>query len=159
MAIPDFDPNFLNRIRGVVDGVMSSVQASGVNIRAHHVVEIVSVTRIGARPAAGSKGESHYDRKRIEPNPPVKYTGKWIQDSVSGSRMLQGDVTVEQIPQLKFTREQLMRADFWLIDGEAFKVLNAGVDDPEQNCIFWRAVLKRAQQGEVDLIDLTRSLS
>ncbi len=137
---------------------MTNIQFSGVNISASHVVSLVYETRVGASKAGGTKGEVHYEIKEMKHNPRVRLYGKWVQDPQTNMKTTQGDAVISQIHQKHYSRQDLMSADYWLIDNEVYKVINGnGVYDEDENGIFWTAVLKRPQQNEVKIEDLTKN--
>lgn len=137
-----FNPRILNRLRGVTDTVLKTVQNSGVLIYARHNVTMVKRIQPTKVDKYGFQGQSVDHKTVMFPQPSVDLRDQLRQRD--GVVVNLGDVKMYNIPQT-YTREQLLDdTDFYIIDGVEYDIVNGTLKDM-QSGIFWEVILKRRE--------------
>ena len=137
-----FNPRILNRLRGVTDTVLKTVQNSGVLIYARHNVTMVKRVLPTKVDKYGFQGQNVDHKTVMFPQPSVDLRDQFRQRD--GVVVNLGDVRLYNIPQT-YTREQLLDdTDFYIIDGVEYDIVNGTLKDM-QSGLFWEVILKRRE--------------
>lgn len=137
-----FNPRILNNLRNVANKVLLSVQKSGVALYARHNVQICTRMQGGQKLQYGFQGASQDKRIPMDPQPIVDLRTQYrVKD---GAVVAIGDAKLSNIPQ-KYTRDQLVNASFYLIDGVEYNHVGGTLKD-QASGIFWEMILKKREQ-------------
>lgn len=137
-----FNPRILNRLRGVTDTVLKTVQNSGVLIYARHNVTMVKRVQPTKVDKYGFHGQNVDHKTVMFPQPSVDLRDQFRQRD--GIVVNLGDVRLYNIPQT-YTKEQLLDdTDFYIIDGVEYDIVLGTLKDM-QSGIFWEMILKRRE--------------
>ena len=147
------DTEFLCAIRSTVNGVLTSLEATGVLPYASQPVELVYVTRVQPRPFAGDPGGTIINKVQIQPTPMSDTNIKFYQPDGSivektGTAKLKNILAADTQGDIGYTSQQLQSADYWLIAGVQYDLVEGSLSKMANN-IFWEAQLMKSKMNGI----------
>lgn len=141
--------SFVCMIRTVTNNALMSVQ--NVVPSASQTVELVYITRIQPRPYAGDPGGEVINKIKITPAPLIETNIKMYQPDGSivektGSAKLKNIIIADKEGDVGYTQKQLLSADYWLIDGAQYDIVEGSLQNNASN-IFWEVQLLKSKTG------------
>lgn len=141
-----FNPAFLNSMQTLTSNILKSTQQGGLLLYARHQVTLAYPKSVVANPKYGvvSSASDKPELMELDPQPAVEIRDQFRV--VDGTTVKLGDALVYNLVQT-YTRDQLVGAAFWMIDGRKYKIV-PGTLKNLTNGIFWEVILKRMEETD-----------